>query len=110
MSLKGKVAIVTGASRGIGRAIAVEFARQGAAVVAVARNADLLTGLAAEAGPLASAAGGKFETEIADVTDGERVKKMVDDVAARHGRIDILVNNAGITRDTLFLRMEDADW
>ena len=112
MGLKGKIALVTGASRGIGRAVVVEFARRGAKVVAVARNADLLKALADElnADPAVQAAGGSVEFETADVTDADRVRKMVDAVAERHTRIDILVNNAGITRDTLFLRMEDADW
>jgi 3-oxoacyl-[acyl-carrier protein] reductase len=112
MGLKGKIALVTGASRGIGRAVVVEFARRGAKVVAVARNADLLKALADElnADPAVQAAGGSVEFETADVTDGERVRKLVDGVAERLTRIDVLVNNAGITRDTLFLRMEDADW
>jgi 3-oxoacyl-[acyl-carrier protein] reductase len=106
MSLTGKIAIVTGASRGIGRAVALEFAKRGATVVAVARKAELLESLVAEI----TAAGGKAEAQTADVTDAARVKALADDVATRHGRIDILVNNAGVTRDTLMLSMEDADW
>jgi 3-oxoacyl-[acyl-carrier protein] reductase len=98
--------VVTGASRGIGRATAIELARQGATVAALARNKELLEGLVKEI----QAAGGKAESAVVDVTDGESVKKCIDDIAGRLGKIDILVNNAGITRDTLFLQMEDADW
>jgi 3-oxoacyl-[acyl-carrier protein] reductase len=106
MSLHGRVAVVTGASRGIGRAIAVEFARQGATVAAVARNRELLEALAEQI----RACGGKCETATVDVTDSEAVRKFMDETASRLGKIDILVNNAGITRDALFLQMEDADW
>src|SRR5687768_11116010 len=101
-----RVAIVTGASRGIGEAIARRLAADGCHVVAVARGADRL---AAVANTIASA-GGSAEAITCDVADSAAVQKMVEDVAEKHGRIDVLVNNAGITRDTLLLRMDDAQF
>jgi len=106
MDLKDKVAVVTGASRGIGRATALELARRGADVVAVARNVELLGTLADEI----RKSGGRCDPQAADVTDSARIIELVEAVVASHGRLDILVNNAGITRDGLFLRMEEADW
>jgi 3-oxoacyl-[acyl-carrier protein] reductase len=103
--LTGKVAIVTGASRGIGRAIAETLASRGAHVVAAARGDNAAATVAAIA-----ASGGRAETVAVDVTDPASVAAMIDGVLERHGRIDILVNNAGITRDQLMLRMKRDDW
>ncbi|MDD5590702.1 MAG: 3-oxoacyl-[acyl-carrier-protein] reductase [Dehalococcoidales bacterium] len=104
--LEGKVALVTGASRGIGRAIALKLASRGARVVIndVAREA-------AEAAvkEIKDRGGDAFAVE-ADVRDSEAVKAMLDEVTGRWERIDILVNNAGINRDTLLLKMSDEAW
>ena len=95
-----RIAIVTGASRGIGRAIAQKLAADGFHVVAVARDAAKL----AEVVEACASA----EAMTCDVADPAAVQNMVDAVADKHERIDVLVNNAGITRDTLLLRMDDA--
>ena len=101
----GKVAIVTGASRGIGRAIAKRLASEGAKVVAVARADNARTTV-----DEITAAGGAAELATADMTDTSSLEQLVAGVLARHGRIDVLVSNAGITRDQLLLRMKRADW
>ena len=104
--LKDKVAIVTGASRGIGRSIALAFAAQGARVVASGRNLEALESLAAEI----RAAGGEVATVSGDVALEADANALIDQAMAAFGRVDILVNNAGITRDGLLLRMKSEDW
>lgn len=104
--LSGQVAIVTGASQGLGQAIAVELARNGARVACIARNADKLAQTVARIMEV----GGSGEVFPCDVKDSDAVNKLVDKVAEDWGRLDILVNNAGITKDTLIPRMTDAEW
>ncbi len=103
--LSGKVAVVTGASRGIGRAVAVLLASRGVQVVAAARGDHAAETVAAIQG-----AGGRADAAPLDVTDTGSVEAMVGGALERHGRIDILVNNAGIARDQLLLRMKREDW
>ena len=98
-----RVAIVTGASRGIGKAIALKLAADGLHVVCCARSADKLAEVVSEI----EAAGGSGEATPMDVSDPASIRAAIDAVADKLGRIDVLVNNAGITRDTLLLRMED---
>jgi 3-oxoacyl-[acyl-carrier protein] reductase len=105
LDFSGRVAIVTGASRGIGRAIALALAGSGAAVVAVARGDQAQA--TAEA---ITAAGGKAVGRSADVADGAAIDAMVKDAVETFGKVDILVNNAGVTRDQLLLRMKREDW
>jgi 3-oxoacyl-[acyl-carrier protein] reductase len=107
MSIAGQVAIVTGASRGIGRAIAVELARQGARVlVNYQRNAEA----ASEVVSQIAAAGGHALAYAADVTDESAVAGMVEACLERWGQLDMLVNNAGITADAPLARMKDDQW
>jgi 3-oxoacyl-[acyl-carrier protein] reductase len=105
IDLTDRVALVTGASRGIGRAIAARLAAQGATVVAAAREQNA----AATVGEI-TAAGGKAEAASVDVSDAAAIDALVAGTLSRHGRIDILVNNAGIAKDQLMLRMKREDW
>jgi 3-oxoacyl-[acyl-carrier protein] reductase len=105
-SLAGKVSFVTGASRGIGRAIARALAAEGATVVVAARDRARVAEVAAEI----AAGGGRAQAVALDVADRASVEAAFDEVVKAHGRIDHLVNNAGITRDNLVLRMKDEDW
>ncbi len=101
-----KIAIVTGAGRGIGLEIARELLAAGMTVVAVDLKEDLLADLPEALGN----PGEKLVCRALDVTDGEGFTKLVDDVAEQYEHVDVLVNNAGITRDGLLMRMDDADW
>lgn len=104
--LSGNVAIVTGASQGLGKAIAVELARNGAKVACIARNADKLAGTVKEI----TDAGGTAAAFSCDVKDKDSVEKVIEDVTKQWERLDILVNNAGVTRDNLLLGMSDDEW
>lgn len=104
--LNGKVALVTGASRGIGKAVALELARQGARVAASGRNSELLEETVTEI----TAAGGEALAVVGDIARAADADRLVEQAVATFGRADILVNNAGITRDGLLLRMKDEDW
>jgi 3-oxoacyl-[acyl-carrier protein] reductase len=101
-----RVAFVTGGSRGIGEAIVKRLAKDGLHVVAAARSADRLQRVCAEV----KSEGGSAEALAVDVSDFRGLADAIDKVAEAHARLDVLVNNAGITRDGLFLRMEDADF
>ncbi len=106
MSSDRRIAIVTGASRGIGEAIARRLGADGHLVVLVSRSADRLE----EVRGAIDSDGGVAEVVVCDMSDGEAVREMVEGVAERHGEVDILVNNAGITRDGLLMRMSDEDF
>jgi 3-oxoacyl-[acyl-carrier protein] reductase len=104
-SLSGRIALVTGASRGIGQAIALQLARQGATIVAAARGENAAGTAAAIAD-----AGGRAEALSVDVTDAAALERVPASIVERHGRLDIVVSNAGITRDQLLMRMKRDDW
>ncbi|MCF6178422.1 MAG: 3-oxoacyl-[acyl-carrier-protein] reductase [Geopsychrobacter sp.] len=104
--LQGKIAIVTGASRGIGRSIAIQMAKNGADLVVCARSEAPLKELVVEI----EALGGRALAVVVDVLSPADISQLISAAVETFGRIDILVNNAGITRDGLLLRMKDADW
>ncbi len=106
MLLTDKVAVITGASRGIGRHIALDLASRGARIVASARNVAALDSLIAEI----AAAGGSALAVAADVAVAADADRLISAAMEHFGRVDILVNNAGITRDGLLLRMKEEDW
>ena len=106
VDLSGQTAIVTGASQGIGRAIAFSLGAAGANVACIARNAEKL----ADTVKVITDAGGTAGAFSCDVTQGESVTKVVAEVVEKWGKLDVLVNNAGITRDQLIPRMSDEDW
>jgi 3-oxoacyl-[acyl-carrier protein] reductase len=106
VSLQGKVALITGGSRGIGAAVAQALATAGAAVAVCARNGEA----AAATASAIAAQGGQALGVAADVSRAEDAERLVKACLERFGRLDILVNNAGITRDGLVLRMKDGDW
>src|SRR3982751_3402319 len=106
MSLAGRVALVTGASQGIGRACALRLAQDGAAVAVAARNEEKLAEVVKEI----EAAEGKAAAFVMDVAEEEQIKSAVKAAIAHFGKIDIVLNNAGITRDQLVMRMKRADW
>ncbi|HEY2860485.1 MAG TPA: 3-oxoacyl-[acyl-carrier-protein] reductase [Terracidiphilus sp.] len=104
--LQGRIALVTGASQGIGRACALELARRGAVVALAARNETKLAEVAAEI----AAAGGQAAPFALDVASEESIKAGAKAVLDKFGKVEILVNNAGITRDDLAMKMKRADW
>ena len=105
-SIEGRVALVTGASQGIGRAIALELAKNGATVALAARNLEKLEAVKAEI----VTAGGKAESFALDVSSEDSIKTTAKAIIAQLGPVHILVNNAGVTRDGLAMRMKLADW
>ena len=105
-TLTGRIALVTGASQGIGRACALELARAGAHVALAARSVDKLEAVAQEI----KAAGGTAHAFALDVASEDSIKECAKAVIAHFGKVEILVNNAGITRDGLMMRMKRADW
>jgi 3-oxoacyl-[acyl-carrier protein] reductase len=104
--LEGRIALVTGASQGIGRACALELARAGATVALAARNESKLAEAVAEI----EAAGGKAAAFALDIAGEDSIKACAKAILDRYGKVEVLVNNAGITRDGLMLRMKRADW
>lgn len=103
MGFDGKIALVTGASRGIGRAIAEDLVARGATVIGTATSEN-------GAQAISEYLGGKGKGFVLNVTENDSIEKLLADVRAEFGEIDILVNNAGITRDNLLMRMKDDEW
>ncbi|MGH9497645.1 MAG: 3-oxoacyl-[acyl-carrier-protein] reductase [Terriglobales bacterium] len=106
MTLSGRIALVTGASQGIGRACAIRLAAVGVSVAVAARNQEKLNVLVAEI----ASTGGKAAAFVLDVAEEDQIKSTFKAALAQFGKIDILVNNAGVTRDQLVMRMKRADW
>jgi len=105
-----RVALVTGASQGIGKAVALRLAKDGFAVALAARNEENLKDVAAEIAAASGPSNSKAAIFVLDVAKEESIKSTAKAVLAHFGRVDVLVNNAGITRDNLLLRMKRADW
>lgn len=106
MNLSGRVALITGASQGIGRACALRLAKDGATVAVAARSEEKLNDLVKEI----NAVGGKSSAFAMDVADEGQIKNAIKGALTEFGKIDVLVNNAGITRDQLVVRMKRSDW
>ena len=106
MNLNEKVAIVTGSTKGIGKEIALAFARQGAKVVVSGRSAERATQVCEEI----KAAEGSAVAVVGDVAQMDDAQALIDKTVETYGRVDVLVNNAGITRDNLLMRMKESDW
>ncbi|HWF93250.1 MAG TPA: 3-oxoacyl-[acyl-carrier-protein] reductase [Terriglobales bacterium] len=106
MSLAGRIALVTGASQGIGRACALQLAKEGAAIALIARNQEKLEQVKQEI----TGAGGQAAVFVADLAEEDQVKTAFKAAIAQFGKLEILVNNAGVTRDQLVMRMKRADW
>ena len=104
--LKNKVAIVTGASRGIGRSVAQEISKSGAHVVCVSRSEDDLLKISKKLND----EGFSSSSFVCDVSNSSDFKKLIDDTVSKFNQVDILVNNAGITKDNLIMRMSESDW
>jgi len=109
VAFAGQVALVTGASRGIGAAIAHELASRGLIVIGTATSEDGAAKISATLGAVPGAGAGT-RGAVLNVNDGAAVDALVDDVVKTHGRLHVLVNNAGITRDMLAMRLKDEDW
>jgi 3-oxoacyl-[acyl-carrier protein] reductase len=107
LPLEGRIAIVTGAARGIGKTIAETLAKRGANIIVADLRAEQAVATAQE---IATVTGRKTLALSADVSKTESAREMVEKAIAEFGRVDILVNNAGVTRDNLIMRMEEADW
>ena len=105
-NLENKIAIVTGASQGIGKVIAIELAKSGAHVACISRNKNSLESIVDEI----TQNNGKAFSFSCDISDLEAFKKIIAEIIDQNGRIDILVNNAGITKDSLLIRMSDEQW
>lgn len=106
MKFKDQVTLITGATRGIGKEIALAFAKEGATVIICGTNPDLV----AKVGQEFHAQGLSAESFVCDIADSAKVEEMVNKILDKFNRIDILVNNAGITRDNLLIRMKESDW
>ena len=106
MSLSAELVLVTGASRGIGKAISHELAQRGATVIGTATSAAGAEGI----GESLSALGFKGEGQVLDVTEPDSIKYLLDFISDKYGAVSVLINNAGITRDNLLLRMKEDEW